>query len=81
MFCINFLNVLFIFERQRNSTSGERAEGERETQNPKQGPGCELSAQSPTWGSGSQTVTSRPEPKSDTQPTEPPGALHEFKTI
>ena len=45
---------------------------ERETQNLKQAPGSELKAQSPTRGSNSQTVRARPEPKSDTQPTEPP---------
>ena len=45
---------------------------ERETQNPKQAPGSELSAQSPTQGSNSQTVRSWPEPKSVAQPTEPP---------
>ena len=33
-------------------------ERERETQNLKQAPGSELSAQSPTWGSNSQTVRS-----------------------
>ena len=31
---------------------------ERETQNPKQGPGSKLSTQSPTWGSNSGTVRS-----------------------
>ena len=35
----------------------------RESQKPKQAPGSELSAQSPKWGSNSQTVRSRPEPK------------------
>ena len=47
---------------------------ERETQNQKQAPGSELSAQSPTRGSNSQTVRSQPEPESAAQPTEPPGA-------
>ena len=41
------------------------AERERETQNPKQAPGSELSAQSPTQGSNPQTVRSWPELKSD----------------
>ena len=45
---------------------------ERETQNLKEAPGSELSAQSPTWGSNSQTARSCPEPKSAAQPTEPP---------
>ena len=31
-----------------------------------------LAAQSPMWGSSSQTASSRPEPKSDAYPTEPP---------
>uniref|UniRef100_A0ABI8AJT5 V-type proton ATPase subunit a n=1 Tax=Felis catus TaxID=9685 RepID=A0ABI8AJT5_FELCA len=43
---------------------------QREAPNPKQAPGSELSAQSPTRGSNSRTVRSRPEPKSDAQPTE-----------
>ena len=52
--------------------SGGGAEREGETQNPKQAPGPELSAQSPTPGSNSQAVRSCPEPKSDAQPTKPP---------
>ena len=43
---------LFIFERKRD------------TQNLEQAPGSELSAQSPTLALNSQTVRSRPEPKS-----------------
>ena len=46
---------MFIFERQRQSKSGGGAEREGETQNPKQVPGSELSAQSPTRGSNSLT--------------------------
>ena len=38
---------------------------ERETQNLKQAPGCELSAESPTQVSDSRTARSWPEPKSD----------------
>ena len=45
---------------------------ERETQNPKQAPGSEPSAQSPTQGSNPRTVRSCLEPKSGTQPSEPP---------
>ena len=52
-------------ETEKKSTSGERAERERETQNLKQAPGSELSAQSPMRDSNSQTVRSRPEPKSE----------------
>ena len=40
-------------ERMRASRSRGGAERERETQNPKQPPDSELSAQSPTWGSNS----------------------------
>ena len=51
-------NVYLFFERnrQRQSMSGEGVE--RGTQNLKQDPGSELSAQSQTWGSNPQTVTS-----------------------
>ena len=45
---------------------------EKETQNPKQAPGSELSAQSPTRGSNSWAARSWPEPKSAAQPTAPP---------
>ena len=38
-------------ERERKETEHERGRGrERETQDPKQIPGSELSAQSPMWG-------------------------------
>ena len=37
---------------------------EKETQNPKQAPGSEQSAQSRTWGSNPRTVRSQPELKS-----------------
>ena len=45
---------MFIFERERQGMS--RGGAEKETQNPKQAPGSELSAQSPTRGSNSQTA-------------------------
>ena len=52
---ILFLCFFFlIFERE--SISGGGAERERETQNPKQTPGSELSAQSPTQGSNPLTM-------------------------
>ena len=66
---------MFIFERERErETEHEWGEGqrERETQNPIQAPGSALSAQSPPRGSNPQTVRSWPEPKLDSQPTEPP---------
>ena len=66
-FLITFI-YLFLIEGDRAQV-GE-GQGERETQNPKQAPGSELSAPSPTWGSNSKTARSRPEPKLDAQPTE-----------
>ena len=59
-------------ERERDRAWAGEVQRERETQNPKQAPGSELSAQSPTRGSNSRTARSWPEPKSDAQPTEPP---------
>ena len=45
---------LFIFERDRESTSGAGAEREREGERESQ-MGSTLSAQTPTWGSSSQS--------------------------
>ena len=50
----------------------EKGQREKETQNRKQAPGSEPSAQSPMRGSNSRTTTSWPELKSDAQPTGPP---------
>ena len=52
--CLNFFSHLFIFESER-----DRAwvgEGQRRTQNLKQGPGSKLSAQGRTWGSNSRLL-------------------------
>ena len=57
---------------------GEEEKGKRETQNLKQGPGSELSAQTPMWGSNPQTMRSSPELKSVAQPTEPPRLPYSF---
>ena len=46
-----FKNVLFIFETERDRARAGEGQRERETQNPKQAPGSEPSAQNPTWGS------------------------------
>ena len=54
-----FFVYLSLRERERQTMSRGGAERERETQNPKQAPGSELSAQSPTRGSNSQTARSR----------------------
>ena len=40
---------MFIFERERERALVGEGQRERETQNPKQAPGSELSAQSPIW--------------------------------
>ena len=48
--------LMFIFERERQKVSGGGPKRERETQNPKQPSGSELSAQSPMRGSNSQTA-------------------------
>ena len=49
---------MFIFEKERDRAPAGERQRERETQNRKQAPGSELSAQSPTWGSNSRTVRS-----------------------
>ena len=67
-----FFSHFFIFETERETEHEQGGRRERETQNRKQAPGSELSAQSPTRGSNSQTVRSWPEPKSDAQPAKPP---------
>ena len=48
--------LMFIFETERNRARVGEGERERETQNLKQAPGFEPSAQSLTWGSNSQTT-------------------------
>ena len=55
---------MFIFEKETKHEPGG-PERERETQNPNQAPGSELSALSPTWSWNPRTVRSWPEPKSD----------------
>ena len=47
-----------IFEKARQSVSGGRTKREMETQNLKQDPGSELSAQNLTWGLNSGMVRS-----------------------
>ena len=66
-----FKKLVFIYFWERKREGGRehvcvqagKGQRERETQNPKQAPGSELSAQSPTWGSNSQTGRWWPEPK------------------
>ena len=55
-FFFNFFKCLF-FESERERDRGQVGKGqrERETQNLKQSPGSELSAQSLMWGSNSST--------------------------
>ena len=61
LFFFNFLMFIYLRERERErerqSVNGV-GQRERETQNLKQVPGSELSAQSPMWGSNSPTTRS-----------------------
>ena len=57
-------------ERERVSKGGVEREGDRESE-----AGSVLIAETPMPGSNSRTVRSRPELKSDAQPTEPPRRL------
>ena len=50
--------ISFERERTRERERESRGGAERETQNLKQGPGSELSAQGPMWGSNPRTVRS-----------------------
>ena len=54
---------------------------ERETQNPKQTPGSKLSTQSLMHGLNPRTMRSWPEPKLDSQPTEPPRCPRFYQVI
>ena len=56
---------MFIYFERDTAQSGE-GQRERETQNLKQAPDSEVSAQNLTLGSNSQTTNSWPEPKSST---------------
>ena len=59
---------IYFWEREKET---ECKQG-RKTQNRKQAPGSERSAQSPAWGSNPRTMRSWPELKSNVQRTEPP---------
>ena len=64
-----FLMFIYFWGRGREwAGDGQR----EETQNPKQAPGSERSAQSTMRGSNPQTARSQPELKLDAQPIEPP---------
>ena len=67
-----FLMFIYYWETERDRAWTWEGQREEETQNLKQAPGSELSAQSPMRRSNSQTARLWPEPKSDAQPTEPP---------
>ena len=58
IFFFNFLKCLLIFEREREQAQVEEGQRERETQNLKQAPDSELSAQNLTPGLISPTVRS-----------------------
>ena len=53
-----FFYCLFIFENERDRAQAGEGKRQRETQNPKQASGPELSAQSPTRDLNPQTVRS-----------------------
>ena len=54
-----FFNVyLFLRKRDTHRERVREVQKERETQNPKQAPGSELSSLNPTWGSNPQTTRS-----------------------
>ena len=72
LFKIFFVMFIYFWERERERVQAGEGQKERKTQNLKPTPGSELSAQSLTQASNSQTVRSWPEPKLDAQPTEPP---------
>ena len=57
--------LIFLFGRQRDRVQAGEGQRERETQNRKQAPGSELSAQSPTRGSNQRSMGSWPGPKLD----------------
>ena len=62
---LHFLKCfIYFWQRERDRAWAGEGQRDRETQNPKQALGSELSAQSWTWGSGSQTARSWLEPKS-----------------
>ena len=63
---------IYFWVTERYKTWAGEEQGKRETQNLKQAPGSELSAQNPIWGSNPQTMGSWPEQMSDAQLTEPP---------
>ena len=48
-----FFNVDLFLRQTETEHEWRRGREERETQNPEQAPGSELSVQSPTWGSNS----------------------------
>ena len=56
---------MFIHLRERDRVGVGEGQTKRETQNPKQAPGSERPAQSPTQGLNSQNARSLPELKSD----------------
>ena len=66
------LTFIYFWEGETDREWARQEQRERERQNPKEPPGSELSAQSPTRGSNSWTARSWPKPKLDAQPTEPP---------
>ena len=60
-----FIYLMFVYFWERETECEQGRNGVKETQNLKQAPGFELSAQSPMRGSNPRAVGSWPEPKSE----------------
>ena len=65
-------------DRETEQEQGRGTERKGDTQDPKQAPGREPSAQSPGQGSNSRTARSGPEPKSDARPSDPGAPARHF---
>ena len=70
-FFFNFFFYVYLILRDWDRTHVGEGQRERETENLKQAPGSELSAQRPTPGSNPRTMRSWPEPKLAAYSTEP----------
>ena len=80
-FFFNFFTFIYFWKAGWDKVRVGERQREREPQDRKQAPGSEWSAQSPMRGSNPQTMRSRPEPKLDAQPTEPPRHPWKFLNI
>ena len=70
-YLVDFFFNVYLFLRDKETAWAGEKQRERETQNLKQTPGSELSAQSLTWGLNPRTARSWPEPKTLNQLSHP----------